>query len=225
MTKYLYILFLLVVAGCARPYKAHDFTDLTFNHRTVAIIPFDIIFTGRYPEDMTDEEIADQLGVESMDFQLSFYQSVYNSARRKKDALTVSIQDIRKTNRLIEEAGIEPTLAYQEDAQVLADILGADAVLRGTIEKNRLFSDGLSLGIDVASTILTGSSGAVLAGFPNLSKRVRASYDIIDANTGITLWSLTSNDEANWQQSAPDLMNEINLGAAKRFPYRERDRR
>ena len=219
-------LFLLLgtLASCARPYKAHDFADLTRSHRTVAIIPFDVVFTGRYPAGMTDEEIAEALGVESMDFQLSFYQSVYNSARSKRNALTVNIQDIRKTNSRLREAGLDPATAFEQDAMELAQILDVDAVLRGTIEKNRLMSDGLSVGIDIATTVLGGALGNVAALTPSLSKRVRASYDIIDRWTGTVLWSLTSNDEADWQQSAPDLMNEINLGAAKRFPYRERDR-
>jgi hypothetical protein len=173
---------------------------------------------------MTDEEIAEALGVESMDFQLSFYQSVYNSARSKRNALTVNIQDIRKTNSRLREAGLDPATAFEQDAMELAQILDVDAVLRGTIEKNRLMSDGLSVGIDIATTVLGGALGNVAALTPSLSKRVRASYDIIDRWTGTVLWSLTSNDEADWQQSAPDLMNEINLGAAKRFPYRERDR-
>jgi hypothetical protein len=224
MRALLLFVILGTLASCARPYKSHDFADLTRSHRTVAIIPFDIIFTGRYPDDMTDEQIAQQLGVESMDFQLSFYQSVYNSARRKKDALTVNIQDIRKTNSLLREAGYDPAYAYEQDAQELAQILDVDAVLRGTIEKNRLMSDELSVGIDIAATVLGGALGDVAALTPTLSKRVRASYDIIDRWTGTVLWSLTSNDEANWQQTATDLMNEINLGAAKRFPYRERDR-
>lgn len=222
-TRYL-IPLLLTLASCARPYKAHDFADLTRSHRVVAIIPFDVVFTGRYPQGMTDEEIAEALGVEAMDFQLSFYQSVYNSARRKRDALTVNIQDIRKTNSLLREAGYDPANAYQQDAQELAQILDVDAVLRGTIEKNRLMPDGFSVGIDIATTVLGGALGNAAALAPTLSKRVRASYDIIDRWTGTVLWSLTTNDEADWQQSTPDLMNEINLGAAKRFPYRERDR-
>lgn len=224
-TPLLSLLVMILLASCARPYLDPNFATITATHETVAVLPFDIIFTGRYPKGLSNDDILQMENIERTDFQRSFYQSVLDGARRPKDALTIRLQDYRQTNRLLDQAGISIDMANTYAAQELATILKVDAVLRGTIEKERLMSDELSLGISVAAEILNRSTTSVLPGLVNLSKRVRASYDIVDAATGAPIWSLTSNDEANWQQSNIDIMNEINSGAAKRFPYRKRDQR
>jgi len=216
-------LMLLFFTGCKSYFLTTDFDTKTANHKTVAVLPFEMVFTGVKPEKLTDEDMHIIEEGESKAFMISFYNEILRSTSGGKKPIRVDVQHYDKTLNLLKENNIDIRSSWKEDPGKLAKILGVDAVVKTRVEKYRLMSDLTSYGIDLGVRIL-----AILSDYkiypwlpPNLakSKEVKSSCSLLDKE-GVTLWSIAYDIDADWRRPANEIIDNINRKSAKRFPYR-----
>lgn len=223
-------LFLLCLIGgvfflsCHPYYINSQFEERTADHQTVAVLPFEMVYTGIKPEKLTEEDLLEIELAESKAFQISFFNEILRSTKYERHPIRIELQDYRKTINLLEEAGIELTSLPKQDPTVLAEILGVDAIVRARVEKNRLMTDlesfGIELGIHILDVIAPHSMWPWLPFGITRSKKVNASYSLFDKTDGTTLWSIAFDIDADWRRPANEIINDINRRASKKFPYR-----
>jgi hypothetical protein len=226
LTIFLAALALLLVPACKSYYVSSDFQTTTGDHQTIAVLPFEMVYTGVKPDKLTEADMAEIANAESQAFQISFYNEILRSTRNGKKPIRVKLQDFKTTQNLLRDRGISLNEVGQESPERLAEILGVDAVVRGRIQKNRLMSDLASYGIEVGVRILDVLTNAPI--WPWLpmgvtqSKEIRANYSLLDKDNGAVLWSISFDIDADWRQRSNDIIDRVNRRGAKKFPYREK---
>ena len=216
---FLSILFLMT--SCKRYYTVSGFEEITYNHTTVAILPFEILTSGHVPRDLTPEMIDQIEENESKAFQVSFFNRLLRSTQRGKKPMRISLQHYAKTIDKLANEGVDIRDSWNQDPEKLAKLLGVDAVVRGRIEKHQYFSDGLSAGIEIGSVvldILTRGNGNGIVGVNN--KNVKTDYALVNAEDGTVLWSITYDHRADWSQQPDQMVDNINARSSRHFPYR-----
>jgi hypothetical protein len=217
------VLLLLILGGCKSYFLATDFDRRTADHKTVAILPFEMIFTGVKPEKLTDEDLYMIGEAESKAFIISFYNEVLRSTRHGKNNIRVDVQHFDKTLSILNANNIDIRSSWNADPSELAKILGVDAVVKSRIEKHRLMSDLASYGIDLGIHILRVLSDShlwfLLPSDLTKSKEIKSTYSLVNED-GTTLWSIAYDVDADWTKPANEIIDEINRKSAKHFPYR-----
>ena len=229
MKKHVVILSLaaLALGGCsAARYESPAFDDRAGEHRIIAVLPFEMVLTGRAPSGLTLDQIEAIEEAESLAFQSAFYLHLLDrsSARRKRPIL-ISIQAVETSNRILREHGIGVRDSWGLDGAELARTLGVDAVVRTAVTKTRYLSDPASLGLTVGLDLLYQASEGKAPWLvpPGATK----TYDIwIDSallagDDGEVLWRIALQRETDWTRSADDVIAAATGKLAKTFPYRD----
>lgn len=215
------LFFLLLTSGCKQYYTVADFEEKTQSHQTVAVLPFEMIYTGMIPNDLTEEDIQRIEILESKAFQSSFFNAILASTRRGRDQLRVDLQHYSKTIDLLEKNGVGVKDSWQKDPAELAKILGVDAVVKAQIEKRRYMSDVASYGIEAGTQIISAiSRNRVLPYVNSRNKKVKTVFALVNQEDGNALWSISYDCDANWRSTNEDIIESINARSARRFPYR-----
>jgi len=219
-----FFLLAILYSACTPYYLVSDFETRTADHMTVAVLPFEMWFTGRIPKDLTEEDILEIEEIESLAFQRSMYNEILKSTKSGKKPIRINLQDYKKTLNILHENGIDVRTSWSIDAQEIADLLGVDAVLSARIEKMRLMSDLASFGAEVGLFILHEITDYGLWPFiPGAyvsSKQIDAHYLMHDKSQGAVLWSISFKIDADWSSSADDILRNVTRRAARKFPYR-----
>ncbi len=198
------------------------FLEKTAKHRVIAIMPFEMIFTGKQPKKLTVDQAREIEEAESLAFQDSLYRLLCLEQGRCRYPVRIDIQPIVKTNRILEEQGIPIRDSWHIEPVELARILKVDAVVGTRVEKRRYMSGLASFGLEVGATILNALADEFPLGIlvPTATKRIRANCFLYNGKDGFTLWARNVEDYADWSLSANDIIDGINFHFARRFPYR-----
>jgi hypothetical protein len=214
----------LAFTSCAHKYyTSSTFEQQTAKHRTIAILPAEMIFTGSQPKTVTPEDIEKIEETESRAFQNSLYNGILRHANSKKYFTTISVQDIGTTQNLLEENHISVRDSWKTDDKKLAGILGVDAVVRLRIQKKRYMSDLASMGIGVGMQVLSQIGSANNFPVPYISNKtndIYASCNIVSNNQ--TLWNDSYNGATNYNRPSEQVIDDITDVFGKHFPYRKR---
>jgi hypothetical protein len=206
-TLYLLIL-LFFFYGCAPViYKVKDFSSKTATHKTVAILPADVLIQLR-PKEMkntTAEQILrleEQTGKTIQDKMYTWFLK-----RSDKYKYTVSFQDISRTNALLLQAGLDYDHIHTKTKDELARILEVDAVIstKATMEKP------MSEGAAIAVGLLIGSWGN--------TNQVQTAISINDAIKGELIWKYDYFASGSVGSSPERLVNDLMRNASRKFPY------
>lgn len=223
---YLGIIIIIYLGGCTPHYISSRFGEITADHHIIAVIPFEMRFTGRMPDKLTEEDILDLEEAESQAFQISFYNEILRSTRNGRKSIRVDLQDYNKTLDLLDGHNIGIRDSWEMAPEELAKILNVDAVVRARIEKARFMSDLASYGIEVGMEIIHAITNYALwpwlSPFSNQSKAIVADFTLYDEKEGITLWSIAFDEGADWRRPAHEIIDEISRKAARKFPYRDK---
>ena len=209
--------------SCAHKYyQSSNFEQQTARHKTIAILPAEMIFTGTKPKNLTPEDIAKIEETESLTFQNSLFNGILRHANTKKYVTTISVQDISTTQKLLEENNITVRGSWKEDDRKLAQLLGVDAVVRMRVQKKRYMSDLASMGISVGTQVLSSISSGT---FPvpyisNKTNDIFASCNVVSNNQ--TLWNDNYEKGADYNRPSDAVINDITDNFGKHFPYRKR---
>ena len=217
---------IILITACSPHYLSNRFEELTSDHQVIAILPFEMRFTGLMPKQMHEADILLIEEAESRAFQYSFYNQLLRRSRRQKKALKVEVQDHGKTLALLEKNGISIRDSWNMLPEDLAPILGVDAVVRARIQKARIMSDLASFGIDVGRDLLNRVAripvGIWMRGLSNQNKIVVADFALFNKEIGTTLWSIEFDEDADWRKPANQMVDEISRRAIRKFPYKQK---
>src|SRR5258707_2661860 len=96
-----------ISTSCSRKYYGNSFFDQqTANHKIIAVLPSEIVFTGKQPKDLTAEQIAKTEEEESKAFQMALYSNILRYANTNKTYMFVGVQDVTKTINTLDENNI-----------------------------------------------------------------------------------------------------------------------
>jgi hypothetical protein len=189
----------------------------------VAVLPAEMIFSGKQPKELKPEEIAKIEEWESKSFQEALYNSILRYANSRRYTTSVNLLDISSTIKTLEENKISIRDSWRKDDKELAKVLGVDAVVRMRIQKQRYMSDGASYGIGVAKQIIynTGIGNKVpLPYVPNKTNDIYASCNLVSENQ--TLWNDSYKAASDWNSPANIIIENITDNFGKHFPYKQR---
>ncbi len=211
---------LLVVslfASCAsKPFIAPELKALSKTGATMAVLPYNIIFEGKMPKDLTAEEIKTQDGKE----QLAFQQSLFSQMSSKLSGTSFRFQSMATTNARLGELGIDLHKIQDYKPEVLAEKLGVDMVVVPSLVKHRYRSNEASAAIDIFNTLARNVPKPAGVYVPNIDSRtndVKAAFTIVGAKTGNLLWSIERKAAADWTRSVATTMDRLHLKMTRKL--------
>ena len=219
------LLLAVSLAGCtAVDYTSPRFQHVALDHQSVAVLPVEMVFTGKAPKGLTAEDIRRIEEGESLAFQASLYNYLLDrSGHHRRRPIQVAIQPIERTNQLLSEEGLAIRDSWMLPAEQLADALGVDAVVRTRVRKTRYLSDlaslGIAVGVHVVLEALDEEHLWLLPWGPR-TYDIYAEGVLVAADQGTLLWKVAVHRETDWSQPANDVVRGITRKLAKKFPYR-----
>jgi hypothetical protein len=212
----------VLLGSCASVSTEPAFFEKTGTHRIIAILPFEMVFTGHKPKKLTYEQVQKIEEIESISFQRSFYDLLMEeSSSYSRHPVRIDIQPIQVTNRILDENQISIRDSWQMETVELARVLDVDAVVRTQVEKRRYMSDGTSLGIEIGTGILSAlldDSSFFSITLP--TNDIKARSFIFNGRDGALLWTVKVTDQTDWHMPANAIIENINRYFAAKFPYR-----
>lgn len=224
-TYNIYLLFacLWVISCSPKHYVTSSYQELAPSHQTVAILPFENIFTGRQSDKLSDEDLLDQLESEAYVFQRSLYHQVLRQSKNGDRGIQIRVLDLKKTNKILSDKFPTYTDIISATNEELSQALEVDAVVRVVVHKDQFFSAGERVGISVARDVLSANSIrlplAVLGSTNDDNVQIFAS--IVDGPTETAVWSLEEKCHITWSTNANEIVESINNKISRKFPYRK----
>jgi len=143
----LFLGLVLLTAACTTVnYQAPDLGERTADHRTVAVLPFEMIFTGKAPPGLGGEQILAIEEAESLAFQTSLYHRLLNqSSARRERPITIRIQPVEETNRILDVGQFSENngnrILFIDSSSI--DVSGDGALVNREDGKVRITKDGI----------------------------------------------------------------------------------
>ena len=224
---YLFLFFsIMTLSSCTRWFSVSpEFEKLSIDHKTIAVLPFEVVMRGRQPKNITPEQIAAIEAAEGLAFQISMHDEILRSLNNGRFNLSVDLLSVRETNARITNAGLELSETHQMSPKKLCELLEVDALYLGRVEKNRFLTDLESFGIDLAGELLFTLTRDIFWPFTDPSAQdifVRGS--IVEGNHGQALFTAVRNFNVDWTNPSQQIVRNINARIARRIPYREKNR-
>lgn len=222
--SYAFFLGFISFSSCRHQYYVSSyFEQQTAGHKIIAVLPAEMIFTGKQPKELLPEDIAAIEEKESRAFQESLVNGIFKYANTRREYMSINVQDVNTTNKLLEEHNISIRDSWTANDKELAGILGVDAVVRMRIQKKRYMSELASYGIGVGRQIIgmIGRNNKFPAPYvPNKTNDINAACNIVSDNK--TLWNDHYQGSADWNNPPDVVINNITDNFGRNFPYKRR---
>jgi hypothetical protein len=213
---------ILSLASCAdrAVYKSPDFAMASTKHRTIAILPVKIVQTGHPSKNVTPEMVKKENEALGYVFQDDLQSYVLRQTSRNKKGQVVSFQSVQKTNALLKEKGFSIEDLYNRQPEELALLLGVDAVLMTSLEKNRNFSDGAAYGIAAGRRVI-GAITRAPTGIPSMhASDISLNSSLYDAKDSRLLWKTYRSGGAELPANVDGQIEYYCNWIARKLPYR-----
>jgi hypothetical protein len=233
MRKVLVLLNLFMIVtlwGCVgKKYTAPNFDAKTANHKLVAILPFQMAFTGKIPDNITTIDIETLHKAEGLAFQKSLYDNIIAQTGTEKRDVKISLLPLDKTNKLLQDNQLTYPALSTTTPQEICKKLGVDAIVYARVEKERFLTHLDTFGISVQQDVVNKLKKDNPVLDPNLpeipgnvarSYHIKADFQLKNAEDGALLWEYTVETDTDWQTPAGTLIPLVTKKAAKKFPYR-----
>ncbi|MEL6655551.1 MAG: hypothetical protein AAFY48_16225 [Bacteroidota bacterium] len=207
--------------GCSpRYYETAAYEEFADDHQTIAVLPSQMVTTGRIPPEWTEEQIVQIEENESHAFQIAVFDEIAQRSGRRGGEILIYLQHYTETNAKLAEAGISARDSWTMTPSDLASILGVDAVIRTGMRKDMWLTDLESFGISMAQTAISLFGGT--SPFPVITKTsdVFLSASVLDGETGITVWNTDRRAATDWNTRHAQIVRHLARVLARRFPYR-----
>ncbi len=217
------VLMIVLISSCSRQrFQTNAYGDLAKEHHILAILPVEMVMTGRIPAELTKEDIDKIEEGESKAFQMALFSELSRGSGSRRNDIGVNFQHFDVTNDLLEEAGISFREAWTTSPVKLAKILGVDAVVKSRVEKQQYLTDlegfGISLASRIANIMLPYSP---FGGFVRTrTSDVWASCSVLDSEAGVSVWASRQKCPTYWNRPTQDVVVDISRAMCRRFPYR-----
>lgn len=213
MKRFAFALLLLTALGLTLAcgptiYRSAEFDGYRETHHLVAVLPFQVsIDPNKLPKEITPEMAKQTMHDEGLAFQHELFLRFLE--REKKGEYTVEFQDVDKTNALLLKSNITDANIATMTKSELQSILGVDAIISGTIHREKLMSTG--------AAIVTG----VLFGFFGNTNEVNVTLNIHDAASDKLIWKYDHKASGSVGESPADLAKSLMKNVSKKFPYKK----
>lgn len=215
---------LIISASCSRKHYTSSFFDQqTAGHKIIAVLPSEIVLTGKKPEQLTEEQIAKIEEEESQAFQLSLYGNILRHANSRKYYMSVGVQDVNKTMATLEESKISLRDSWKMDDKKLAQLLGVDAIVRMQVRKKRYMSDYASYGVTIARDVIRQTPLSNKLPIPRSLGKTEDIYAYCSVvSNSVTLWNNNYKAAADWDNPSNVIIENITDNFGRYFPYKRR---
>ena len=215
---------IIISASCSRKYYTTSFFDQqTANHKVIAVLPSEIVFTGKQPKDLTAEQIAKTEEEESKAFQLALYSNILRYANTNKTYMFVGVQDITKTMNTLDENSITIRDSWKMDDKKLALLLGVDAIVRMQITQKRYMSDYASYGVTIGRNVINQTGIGSRLPIPSSLGKTEDIYAYCSVvSNSVTLWNNSYKSSADWDNPSNVIIENITGSFGRNFPYKRR---
>ena len=190
--------------GSKQVFKSPQLESLASQHKTVAILPYEVIITyKKQPKNFNAEANRDQ----EKSMSKSIQSSMYTFLLRKAKDYRVTFQDVEKTNILLKKAGMLDKMdEFTKDE--IAKVLGVDAVIGGRFENEQTKSQGAA----IATAVIFGGLGGK-TGTGSLTMTLNNGSD------GELLWRFFKTMDEGIATSTDDLVERMMRKVSRNFPY------
>lgn len=228
MKTFTLLILSILVASCSRNvHLTGDYEKFSKGHRTIAVLPYDITVIGKDAREMEREQIDLMIESESSLFQQSLYSEILKRTGISDKDIQISVQPVRKTNRLLKEKNIGPLNIAEYGAMELGNILGVDAVVSTRLIKEGFLSRETAMIADVVSQTVLDKVAVPSSILLNRNKLTRSSKVdiyayIIDIDNEAPIWQFNQECDLSWSMEPSEVIEKINGRISKRFPYRSK---
>jgi hypothetical protein len=204
-------------------YKSGDFETKAYKHRTVAVLPVKITQTGHVSKKETTESIAatnEKWGYTFQETLLSY--SLRHTSKNKKEPM-IAFQGTQKTNALLTEAGLTAIDdIYSKTPEELSRLLGVDAVIMTTLERDKNFSDGVAYGMAAGRAVLSvlSRTAPVGSGAHTNSSDISMNSYLYDGKDGKMLWKTFRKGGTDLPADVNGLVEYYSNWIGRKLPYR-----
>jgi hypothetical protein len=185
-------------------YESPKLRDAIKQHKIVAIIPFKVTISYKKQPKNFDANANHQ---QELTYGTKIQTSMYTFLLRKANNYTVEFQDVEKTNILLRQNGVYDKLD-ETTKDVLAKILGVDAIISGDFNVEQTKSEAAAIGL----MVLTGGFGGK-TGDGNLILNIHNGVD------GELLWRFTKTMNEGISTATDDLIEHMMRKVSRNFPY------
>jgi len=199
-------------------YSRSEYSNGALDNMSIAILPYDVVNTGRIPDGLSDEDIESIETAESKAFQISLHNQIVRRLD-KRDNFSINVQHHSETNSLLKKEGYNLSDASNIPVADLANVLGVDVVIKSTVHKTQYLTDLESFGIQIAANILWAITDSWWWGFDTRTGDVRISSTAVDTQLGSSIWSASRNKATYWNRNTYDTIERINYRISKRMPF------
>ncbi|WP_276503839.1 hypothetical protein [Terrimonas pollutisoli] len=215
---------LIISVSCSRKHYTSSFFDQqTAGHKIIAVLPSEIVLTGKKPEQLTEEQIAKIEEEESRAFQLSLYSNILQYANSRKYYMSVGVQDVNKTMATLDENHISLRDSWKMDDKKLADLLDVDAIVRMQVRKKRYMSDYASYGVTIARDVIRQTPLGNKLPIPRSLGKTEDIYAYCSVvSNSVTLWNNNYKAAADWDNPSNVIIENITDNFGRYFPYKKR---
>ncbi len=204
-----------------RHYTTAGYENLATAHQTAAVLPVISLTTGRIPEKWPAEDLQQVEEAESKALQNALFNEIARRGGTYRGDIRLNLQHPHETNALLNQAGYTLRQSWDLPASELANLLGVEAVIRTTVEKQRYLTDLEGLAVSLGTSLLYGLVNMPF-GIGQLSRtsQVWANASVVDAKTGVAVWTTRVECPTHWNVRHQDIVDNIARRMARRFPYR-----
>ncbi|WP_210462533.1 hypothetical protein [Rufibacter roseolus] len=195
-------------------YTSPAFAAAAKHHKTIAILPFDVQVGLRpnqmrklTPEQLYALELQHGRAVQSA-FQIHFLNKV------NKDGEKIAVQDVNVTNAILKEHDIQPEEIPNYLPAELAQMLGVDAVLVGSLTTEKPVSTAVAAAVAIYTFLYTPYVGG--AGPTNSGNTMMRIYD---GASGDLLWSYDKALSRGIGSDTHNIIKAITRKATRQIPY------
>jgi len=201
------ILFSMSAFTQTRLYVNPSFSQKTKDHKEIAVCPFQITLKLRPKQmrDITPQQLKDMEYMQGDGIQSAMFS--WFLARGKKGELTVRIQNPMITNAILKRKGITVKNITDYAPKEIADLLGVDAVVMGTLETNKPFSTGASIAL------------RALTGFYGVTNKAIINLFIYNGTDGDVLVNYHKAVAGSLGSTVESMVNVLMRKSSRRIPY------
>jgi hypothetical protein len=187
---FLYFIGFLTLFGCSTTNKYSYSENNQSNIEKIAVLPFEIIFTGKIPKTINKQMLEEIELEESITFQHSFS----NILLQQNVENNFSIQSAQKTLEILNSKNIPIKKSWKIHPQKLAKILGVDAVVKSRIKRKIEVPNKKALRRNTVIQILniTGIFSAGPTALPRTHnpnfQNIEADYVLVESKEGKIIW-------------------------------------
>ncbi|WP_207433681.1 hypothetical protein [Sabulibacter ruber] len=195
-------------------YTSRAFPAAAKQHKTIAILPFDVQ-VGLRPNQMrqlTPEQLYDLELKHGRAIQSALQVHFLNKVNRNEEK--VAVQDVNVTNSILKERDIQPEELQAIPPAELAQMLGVDAVMVGSLTTQKPLSNAVAAALTIYNFLYTPY---VSGGGPTNSGN--AAIKIYDGASGTLLWSYEKMLSRGLGSDTHNIVRAITRKATKKIPY------